>query len=165
MRLNTLAEELGETISFTSQPVQILNPFNRMEPPSVVAVNFGDRVFTAEGPNLNTAKNNAALAALKALTQLKKDRELTKALENEGSVLTEAEDLDSELKSPISIVHEMALKRGLKVSFEIVGEEGPPHMKVFTIKCKVGALESEGQGPTKQVSYVTMGIIFHIISN
>lgn len=46
----------------------------------------------------------------------------------------------SDIKSPISIVHEMALKRKLTVTFEVQSEKGPPHMKVYTTLCKVGTL-------------------------
>ncbi|CAG7710003.1 unnamed protein product [Allacma fusca] len=149
MQLNALAEELGETITFASQAVPVLNQYNRTETQTIVAIHVGDSVFTGEGSNLNTAKNNAALVALKGLIQLKKGRETAKLLED-GEIIEEPESLDTEIKSPISIVHEMALKRGLKVSFDIVGEQGPPHMKVFTIKCSVGALETNGEGSTKQ---------------
>lgn len=46
----------------------------------------------------------------------------------------------SDIKSPISIVHEMALKRKLTVTFEVQSEKGPPHMKVYMTLCKVGTL-------------------------
>ena len=36
-----------------------------------------------------------------------------------------------DLKSPISLVHESALKRNLTVHFDIVRETGPPHMRIF----------------------------------
>lgn len=48
--------------------------------------------------------------------------------------------INSDIKSPISIVHEMALKRKLTVAFEVQSEKGPPHMKVYTTLCKVGTI-------------------------
>jgi double-stranded RNA-binding protein Staufen len=48
--------------------------------------------------------------------------------------------INSDIKSPISIVHEMALKRKLTVTFEVQSEKGPPHMKVYTTLCKVGTI-------------------------
>lgn len=48
--------------------------------------------------------------------------------------------VNSDIKSPISIVHEMALKRKMSVTFEVQSEKGPPHMKVYTTLCKVGTL-------------------------
>lgn len=48
--------------------------------------------------------------------------------------------INSDIKSPISIVHEMALKRKLSVTFEVQSEKGPPHMKVYTTLCQVGSI-------------------------
>lgn len=48
--------------------------------------------------------------------------------------------INSDIKSPISIVHEMALKRKMTVTFEVQSEKGPPHMKVYTTLCKVGTI-------------------------
>lgn len=51
----------------------------------------------------------------------------------------ETNDSDlNDLKSPISLVHEIALKRKLTVTFEVKQEKGPPHMKTFVTLCKVG---------------------------
>jgi double-stranded RNA-binding protein Staufen len=57
-----------------------------------------------------------------------------------GSETDGDDSLLSDIKSPISIVHEMALKRKLIVIFEVQSEKGPPHMKVYTTLCKVGNL-------------------------
>lgn len=51
---------------------------------------------------------------------------------------TSEDDINSDLKSPISLVHEMALKRNLTVTFDVVSEKGPPHMKIFVTGCTVG---------------------------
>lgn len=51
---------------------------------------------------------------------------------------TSEDDINAELKSPISLVHEMALKRDLTVTFEVISEKGPPHMKIFVTGCSVG---------------------------
>lgn len=48
------------------------------------------------------------------------------------------DDPNADLKSPISLVHETALKRNLQVIFEVKLEKGPPHMKTFVTLCKVG---------------------------
>lgn len=48
--------------------------------------------------------------------------------------------INSDIKSPISVVHEMALKRKLTVTFEVQSEKGPPHMKVYNTLCKVGTI-------------------------
>ncbi|XP_053609839.1 maternal effect protein staufen isoform X3 [Plodia interpunctella] len=60
--------------------------------------------------------------------------------------------LNSEVKSPVSLVHELALKRNLSVLFTVKSERGPPHMRVFVTVCTVGDMETEGEGNGKKVS-------------
>lgn len=57
-----------------------------------------------------------------------------------------------ELKSPISLVHEIALKRHLSVDFQVTRESGPPHMRTFLTKCLVGDMFTEGEGNAKKLS-------------
>jgi Double-stranded RNA binding motif. len=57
----------------------------------------------------------------------------------------------SERKSPVSLVHEMALKRKLAVSFEVVEEKGQPHMRMYYTRCTVGNLVTMGEGNGKKV--------------
>lgn len=57
---------------------------------------------------------------------------------DDASDIENDEDLNSETKSPISLVHEMALKRNMTVGFEVQSEKGPPHMKTFITLCIVG---------------------------
>lgn len=61
-------------------------------------------------------------------------------------------EISSELKSPISLVHEIALKRNLSVTFDVLSEKGPPHMKVFVTQCRVGSFLAEGEGNGKKIS-------------
>ena len=68
------------------------------------------------------------------------------------SVACSTAELDTEIKSPISLVHECALKRNLTVSFEIVKEVGPPHMRTFVMKCLMGDVYTQGEGNGKRVS-------------
>ncbi|ODM99794.1 Double-stranded RNA-binding protein Staufen 2, partial [Orchesella cincta] len=148
IQLTAVAQELQLQLQFVQQPVPIVDPFRRGDPPSIVSVHVGDRIFTGEGINFNAAKNTAVMVALKAMMKVKQEMDLAKLAQQAGA---EEQNLDTENKSPISIVHEMAMKRGLTVAFEIIQETGPPHMKVFTVKCKVGeTLDTDGQGPTKQ---------------
>ncbi|KAF9798087.1 hypothetical protein SFRURICE_016477 [Spodoptera frugiperda] len=63
-----------------------------------------------------------------------------------------ADLLNSEVKSPVSLVHELALKRNLSVQFTVKSERGPPHMRVFVTACTVGDMETEGEGNGKKVS-------------
>jgi double-stranded RNA-binding protein Staufen len=45
----------------------------------------------------------------------------------------------------------MALKRNLAVTFEVIKERGPPHMRTFLTCCKVGDIVTEGEGNSKKV--------------
>lgn len=77
---------------------------------------------------------------LKPLT-VEADTVVSKSISCSSEVDSENGDdslINSDIKSPISIVHEMALKRKMTVSFEVQSEKGPPHMKVYTTLCKVG---------------------------
>ncbi|KAG5679232.1 hypothetical protein PVAND_008812 [Polypedilum vanderplanki] len=120
-----------------------------------VALQVGSRTFTGMGPTQQSARHDAAARALEVLKPLTLESESQKITNgvNEG----EAEDADdslvhSEIKSPISLVHEMALKRKLTVTFEVQSEKGPPHMKVYTTLCKVGTITTEGEGNGKKLS-------------
>lgn len=153
IQLTALAQELQLPLQFVQQPVPILDPFRRGDPPSIVSVHVGDKVFTGEGPNFNAAKNTAVMIALKAMIKVKQEMDMAKMLQ--AGVDAEEKMMEAENKSPISIVHEMAMKRGLTVQFEVLKEEGPPHMKVFTVKCQVGEMDTVGEGPTKQAAKKT----------
>ena len=69
-----------------------------------------------------------------------------------AAAASESDLEDSDIKSPISLVHECALKRNLTVSFEIVKEVGPPHMRTFVMKCVMGDVYTQGEGNGKRVS-------------
>ncbi|XP_055619662.1 maternal effect protein staufen isoform X2 [Toxorhynchites rutilus septentrionalis] len=115
-----------------------------------VTLHVGERTFLGEGHTLQAARHDAAARALEVL------KPLTPDTNNAGSEFLDtsldSDDPNSELKSPISLVHEMALKRKLSVQFEVLGEKGPPHMKVFTTLCKVGNIITEGEGNGKKLS-------------
>ena len=52
---------------------------------------------------------------------------------------------DQPKKSEVSLVYEMALKRNLPVHFEKISEEGPPHLKHYSIKLHVGKTPEENE--------------------
>jgi len=58
----------------------------------------------------------------------------------------------TDAKSPISLVHEVALRHKFPVSFEVVNMTGPPHMRSFRTVCIVGDWKTEGVGNSKKVS-------------
>ena len=52
-------------------------------------------------------------------------------------------------------VHESALKRSMTVTFEVLRESGPPHMRTFRTRCVVGEFIAEGEGNGKKVRVQT----------
>lgn len=57
-----------------------------------------------------------------------------------------------DLKSPVSLLYEISVKKQVPVSFEVQSEKGPPHMKIFTTICKVGDIITEAEGNGKKIS-------------
>nr|XP_029709782.1 double-stranded RNA-binding protein Staufen homolog 2 [Aedes albopictus] len=119
-----------------------------------VTLHVGERTFLGEGHTLQAARHDAAARALEVLKPLTPDSANgnANAVSDSHNTSIDSDDPNSELKSPISLVHEMALKRKLSVQFEVHGEKGPPHMKVFTTLCKVGSIVTEGEGNGKKLS-------------
>lgn len=54
-------------------------------------------------------------------------------------------------KSVISQVYEVALKMKLPIKFEVLKEDGLPHMKTYITKCTVGTYNATGDGNGKKV--------------
>merc|ERR1711962_1943773 len=115
-----------------------------------VQLRVGSRDFVGEGPTAQAAKHGAAGKALKVLKDLPIPDGKSK-LDPTSLPFIPGSEYD-ELKSPISLAHEIALKRNLQVYFEVVRETGPPHMRTFITKCIVGEFVTEGEGNGKKVS-------------
>jgi len=58
------------------------------------------------------------------------------------------EDLPSCLvdKSPVSLLQELCMKRGLTPRYELTGSEGPVHQRVFTYRVTAGTFLATGKG-------------------
>ncbi|XP_059482930.1 double-stranded RNA-binding protein Staufen homolog 2 [Neocloeon triangulifer] len=168
VELNALAMKRGEPTSYTMlEPLPSQFPpvyprglpyqrfhFNKQlvyppAPPPVfyATLKVGEREFPGQGKTAQAAKHDAAAKALLELKALPLP-------ENSGQENGQGkEDEDGcNLKSPISQVHEMALKRNMAVTFEVIKERGPPHMRTFLTSCKVGDIVTEGEGNSKKTS-------------
>ncbi|XP_015117924.1 double-stranded RNA-binding protein Staufen homolog 2 isoform X1 [Diachasma alloeum] len=117
----------------------------------LVTLKVGEREFIGKGVTAQAARHDAASRALEQLRQLPLPEEVSTTVTENGTT-TGVEDPNAELKSPVSLVHETALKRGLSVSFEVVSESGKPHIRTFTTKCIVGEKVTLGEGSSKKVS-------------
>jgi double-stranded RNA-binding protein Staufen len=73
------------------------------------------------------------------------------AEEKNGTVAADSTQ-DDDLKSEISLVHEIALRRNLSVNFEVVKESGPPHLRTFVTRCTCGTFVADGVGNSKKLS-------------
>ncbi|XP_078332855.1 double-stranded RNA-binding protein Staufen homolog isoform X2 [Crassostrea virginica] len=116
-----------------------------------VHLKVGQREFIGEGPTRQDARHDAAKKALHILRKLPVPNDGEKKIESPTEVDGTSNDKDV-VKSEISLVHEVALKRNLSVSFDVTRESGPPHMKTFLTRCKVGDMETEAEGNSKKVS-------------
>ncbi|KAL0851448.1 hypothetical protein ABMA28_007251 [Loxostege sticticalis] len=134
-----------------------------------VRVSVGGRAWLGEGATPQAARHDAAARALHDLRPAPNAAgnaatPATGAATNSSTATNNnaqtdgengdanADILNSEVKSPVSLVHELALKRNLSVQFTVKSERGPPHMRVFVTACTVGEIETEGEGNGKKVS-------------
>ncbi|KAH0549247.1 double-stranded RNA-binding protein Staufen homolog 2 isoform X2 [Cotesia glomerata] len=177
VELNALAMKRGEPTTYTYKhaPSPPNIPFNNLPDPRMFNPNFprninhrffhtkpeglyvvtlkvGEREFIGQGVTGQAARHDAASRALEQLRQLPLPEEITSTTTNENGASPGIEDFNAELKSPVSLVHETALKRGLSVSFEVVSESGKPHIRIFKTKCSVGDTVTHGEGSSKKVS-------------
>jgi len=155
VELNGLAMKLGETPLYeVSRKVQQ----NSEAKNNQVAVYIGklkidNQEFTAEGASEKSAKHNVASVALTRL-KLTPTNALDSKIELDPTStpfvpgVTEHDDL----KSPISLVHELALKRNFDVEFTVVQESGQPHIRIFITMCSVGNFVTKGEGNSKKAS-------------
>ncbi|XP_067667309.1 double-stranded RNA-binding protein Staufen homolog isoform X4 [Haliotis asinina] len=164
MELNALAMKRGEPAVY--KPIEPRHPqfysppnfdyrgmYNqryhcgRMPRTFYVSLKVGQKEFIGDGPTRQAARHSAATKALRIL------RNMSMPADNKGESKEEVEEDDQDqLKSEISLVHEIALKRNLPVDFEVIRESGPPHMKTFVTKCTVGEFLTEAEGNSKKLS-------------
>lgn len=122
----------------------------------MVSLRVGARDFLGEGRTAQAARHDAASKALHQLKSLPLPEDSLQhcdaGIQENGTTCGLENDPNADLKSPISLVHEIALKRNLPVNFEVVSEKGPPHMRTFMTKCTVGDKVTTGEGNGKKVS-------------
>ncbi|CAG0878827.1 unnamed protein product [Darwinula stevensoni] len=171
VELNAVAMKRGEpcTYSIIEPPSRAYNPYyapratlyNRpytymprapYGPPSIfcVSLRVGNREYIGDGHTVQAARHTAAAKALQELRNLPLPEQANQNDSKPNDI--KALDPNADLKSPISLVHEVALKQNLSVRFEVVQESGPPHMKTFITQCIVGQDVTQGDGHGKKLS-------------
>ncbi|XP_010079396.1 PREDICTED: double-stranded RNA-binding protein Staufen homolog 2 isoform X2 [Pterocles gutturalis] len=113
-----------------------------------VQLTVGNSEFFGEGKTRQAARHNAAMKALQAL----QNEPIPEKLPQNGETGKDSEEDKDANKSEISVVFEIALKRNIPVSFEVIKESGPPHMKSFVTRVTVGEFTAEGEGNSKKLS-------------
>ncbi|XP_069321624.1 double-stranded RNA-binding protein Staufen homolog 2 isoform X7 [Eulemur rufifrons] len=113
-----------------------------------VQLTVGNNEFFGEGKTRQAARHNAAMKALQAL----QNEPIPEKSHQNGESGKEMDDDKDANKSEISLVFEIALKRNMPVSFEVIKESGPPHMKSFVTRVSVGEFSAEGEGNSKKLS-------------
>ncbi|KAJ8279730.1 hypothetical protein COCON_G00067960 [Conger conger] len=113
-----------------------------------VQLTVGTSEFIGEGRTRQAARHNAAMKALQAL----RDEPIPPKAPQRAEEKNEVEETSDANKSEISLVYEIALKRNMPVSFEVLKENGPPHMKSFFTRVTVGEFSGEGEGNSKKLS-------------
>ncbi|XP_073958443.1 LOW QUALITY PROTEIN: double-stranded RNA-binding protein Staufen homolog [Choristoneura fumiferana] len=162
VELNALAMKLCQPAIYTSRrpppfrasPV-LPAPYQRVLAPALlyrVRVCVGDRAWLGEGGTPQAARHDAAARALHELRPPPDAPPPAPPQPATPNGDAGSDIMNSEVKSPVSLVHELALKRNLTVQFTVKSERGPPHMRVFITVCTVGEMETEGEGNGKKVS-------------
>uniref|UniRef100_UPI003D69DA3B double-stranded RNA-binding protein Staufen homolog 2 isoform X4 n=1 Tax=Macrotis lagotis TaxID=92651 RepID=UPI003D69DA3B len=113
-----------------------------------VQLTVGNSEFFGEGKTRQAARHNAATKALQAL----QNEPIPEKLSQNGEPGKEIEEEKDTNKSEISLVFEIGLKRNMPVTFEVIKESGPPHMKSFVTRVSVGEFSAEGEGNSKKLS-------------
>ncbi|KAJ8413424.1 hypothetical protein AAFF_G00094200 [Aldrovandia affinis] len=113
-----------------------------------VQLAVGSCEFIGEGRTRQAARHNAAMKALQAL----RNEPIPQKAPQRPEEKAEVEEPNDANKSDISLVYEIALKRSLPVSFEVLKESGPPHMKSFLTRVTVGDFSADGEGNSKKLS-------------
>ncbi|XP_036624158.1 double-stranded RNA-binding protein Staufen homolog 2 isoform X2 [Trichosurus vulpecula] len=113
-----------------------------------VQLTVGNNEFFGEGKTRQAARHNAATKALQAL----QNEPIPEKLPQNGESGKEIEEEKDANKSEISLVFEIGLKRNMPVTFEVIKESGPPHMKSFVTRVSVGEFSAEGEGNSKKLS-------------
>jgi double-stranded RNA-binding protein Staufen len=158
VELNVLAMKRGLTVRYDVEDPQTIFPFpfakfdaallydyrhnphqrhHFQKTPYTAVLHVDDQVFRGSGMTPQGARHDAAHEALRVLRPL-------------NSVTTDPPVTD--IKSPISVVHEMAAKMGFTVTFGLISESGPTHLPNFVMKCTVSVYETQGQGNSKKVA-------------
>ena len=124
-----------------------------------MSVTICGRTYIGEGHTKSEARGSAASHALRELKpallerakmvelELTKQKQVAQQQQREGGSIDMEATATDKLKAPcfVSKLHEVANKHRMEISFTLVNETGPPHVRIFHMKCKVGDKELMGK--------------------
>merc|ERR1712172_296134 len=71
---------------------------------------------------------------------------------NQSKKETETASMTKEGKNVIMVLNEIAMQQQVCIDWNIVDEDGPPHMRAFTYTLKMGSYEAVGSGNSKKLA-------------
>ena len=158
--LNVLAMKKGLAVAYEVTDLQTIFSFDvsqlhdkncdsngkRLHPgekPYKAVATIGDMTFTGSGMSPQGARHSAAQKALYCLRDRSEPQKLIESSTEESSDAG---------KSPVSQVHELAVRMGNKVRYEVVSGSGPDHVPNYVVRCIFLNFVCEGQGTSKKAA-------------
>lgn len=118
------------------------------QPSFVISVTFKEASGTGQGPSKRVARQRAAEAALKSL-QIDVGAAKVTAKSDSNGVPAE----NNSTPNSVGKLQELALHRGWRLpDFVVSAEAGPPHMREFTVTCRLEDLTETGAGSSKKAA-------------
>merc|ERR1711936_449918 len=121
-----------------------------------VQLTVGTMEFMGHADLPQQAKHNASVQALPYLHQMPDIKPPAKAAaipkSSQSKEATEAASMTKEGKNVIMVLNEIAMQQQVCIDWNIVDEDGPPHMRAFTYTLKMGSYEAVGSGNSKKLA-------------
>ncbi|XP_023806653.1 interferon-inducible double-stranded RNA-dependent protein kinase activator A [Oryzias latipes] len=117
------------------------------QPSFVFSVTVGDVTCVGQGPSKKAAKHQAAEAALNILyTDAGAGHVAATGLSN-------AAETNNHLPNSVGLLQELALQRGWRLpEYTVLRETGPPHIREFTVTCRLESLSEKAAGNSKKAA-------------
>merc|ERR1712001_753272 len=162
--LHELATKKGLTVKF-----KFIEPYNFEFKPTMrlwskeemrgnyrVQLTCGTMEFMGHADLPQQAKHNASVQALPYLHQMQDIKPPAKAAaipkNSQAKQATETASMTKEGKNVIMVLNEIAMQQQVCIDWNIVDEDGPPHMRAFTYTLKMGSYEAVGSGNSKKLA-------------
>ncbi|XP_015269237.1 PREDICTED: interferon-inducible double-stranded RNA-dependent protein kinase activator A isoform X2 [Gekko japonicus] len=111
-------------------------------------VTLGEITGTGEGPSKKIAKHRAAEAALNILKSSSKI-----CISMPDHIMPESCNQAQNQTNPVGSLQEMAIHKGWRLpEYSLAQEIGPPHMREFTMTCRVETFVETGTGTSKKLA-------------